>query len=335
MKKLGLSIAGLLAVFSLFAQDAASAGGQGVKSHPESILFAQAFELYQRGEFVSSAQAFATLAEPKEGLSDAADPIRDSFRREAAYMEILARVNARELGDAEAKAQAFLNIGASAPQSAELGYQLGRIAFLKADYALAASRFSDVLSLLPSESERKAAGASAHPSAAAWGGTREAALYWKAECLYRLGKAGEALEILQGLARMAPEGHARNLALLRLEIMGLEERRAAESRNSAYAEMLASRRDWQSETAEILGDMRMERGFALTQALRSAYGLSSSRDTRFYAEGKDPLPVPPGPTRAELELARANKLRQLLAAKNTSLELLAAALARFAEEVSK
>jgi len=299
-KKLELTTLGIFLAAAIWAQ--APSGPS-----PANLLFAKAFEFYQRGEYPASAAAFSALAQDGE----------DALAREAAYMEILARVNARDLDRAQEKAQAYLALGAAESRSAEIGYQLGRIAYLKADYPLAASRFEEIAAL------------------PAGGAAREAALYWRAECLYRLGKPQEAIQTLEGLAANPREGYARNLALLRLEIMGLEARKASEARKSGYAGILAEREAGNSEGAELIEEQRAEREFALTQALRSAYGLSSTRATRFYAEGKDPPPIPPGPSQAELELARANKLRQLLAAKNSSLELLASALSRFAEEVSK
>jgi outer membrane protein assembly factor BamD (BamD/ComL family) len=293
----------------------------------EEILFAKGFDLFKQGMYVESAEAFHAIA-AKEG--------NNNLGVEAAYLEVIARIDAVDLEKAQVLTDAFLAKNPDNEHSIDLLYQRGRIAFLYGDYEEAISRFTHF-----TQEQR---GSQLLPSA----------LFWRAESLYLLGRTKDAFEELTLLVKNYPDSSKRGLAEWRLEVIGLESREGVLKRVVDFNKAKSLQGQEDEAYADSRKERDLEREHLLVMNLRSLYGFAGSWRTPLYAERtivavaapavaqpvvETPVqaPVQPDPliAQAALEMSKANRLKELLGAKNAALELLANTLLAFAEELSK
>jgi outer membrane protein assembly factor BamD (BamD/ComL family) len=320
----------LLIVFLLLLVPALLSAQDTPQNYDASLLFAKGFDLFKRGLYAESAEAFGAVAEGREN---------EAVGIEAAYFEVIARIDSGDLAKAEALADAFLARNAGSDHAVDLLYQRGRIAFLSADYEAAIARFTDF--------------------AATQAGSElvSSALFWRAESEYLLGRTRNAYEELVSLLKLYPATPKRDLAEWRLEAIGLESRAGALRRTLDFEEEQGFERLEDRGLSDARKERELEREHLLVSSLRSLYGFEGGYwrmplyAERTIVEVAPPVPAGPDPAiaaaqaqasaaalataQAALELAKANRLKELLAAKNATLELLAQRLLAFAEELAK
>ncbi|MCX7026833.1 MAG: tetratricopeptide repeat protein [Spirochaetes bacterium] len=291
-------------------------------TQPDSgtILFAKGVDLFKQGMYTESADAFHAIFE-KEGKRE--------LGIDAAYLEVLARVNAAEFAKAQELADVFL---ASFPESeykADLLYQRGRIAFQSGDYQEAIARFTHFM------------------ETQAGSPLLSSALFWRAESLYLLGRTKDAFEEYTRLASEYPDSPKLNLAQWRLELIGVESRAGVLKRIVDFDQAQGLQRLEDTARADFRMERDLEREHLLIMTLRSLYGFAGSWRMPLYAEKTVIETVPPrappqsdpaltqASAKAAMEMAKVNRLKELLAAKNAALELLARTLLAFAEGLTK
>jgi tetratricopeptide (TPR) repeat protein len=292
------------------------------KPYDGDILFTRGFDLFKQGQYAESAEVFRVIAETEES---------DSLGIESAYLEVIARIDAVDLSRAQVLADAFLTKNPNSGHVVDLLYQRGRIAFLSGDYEEAVSRFTHFT--------QEQSGSQLLPSA----------IFWRAESLYLLGRTREAFEELTLLMKDYPDSPMQGLAEWRLEVIGLESRQGALKRLVDFDKAQSLQRQEDGALSDARREQKLEREHLLVMNLRSSYGFAGSWRTPLYAEKTvvkaaapspvvaAPVPAQPDPliAQAAVEMSKANRLKELLAAKNATLEILTKTLLAFAEELSK
>lgn len=299
-----------------------------------AFLFSKGFTLFKQGSFLESAKAFGALAE-KGGEGDLVS--------DASYMELLSLVNAGKLEDAGILAEKFLNRYPGDSHIPEVKYQNARIAFLGENFGKALELFSLFMGEYPENQ------------------SYSIALFWHSEALYRLGRLGEAQNGFLRFLGNFPNNAMREAAEWRLEVMGLEARAAKLQRLLDFNINESITRQSDTETTERYFEHMLMRDFMIIRSLRSKYSfggdtLQPGAETLAAEEKPQPalaLPPPPPtpqpaapapilpveqpapPSATAIELAKLNRLKELLDAKSRVLVILAQKLEQYATEVSQ
>ncbi|HWP68941.1 MAG TPA: tetratricopeptide repeat protein, partial [Rectinemataceae bacterium] len=303
-----------------------------------AFLFSKGFTLFKQGSFLESAKAFGALVE-KGGEGDLVS--------DASYMELLSLVNAGKLEDAGILAESFLIRYPGDSHIPEVKYQNARIAFLSENFGKALELFSLFMDEYPENQ------------------SYSIALFWHSEALYRLGRLGEAQNGFLRFLGNFPASAMREAAEWRLEVMGLEAREAKLQRLLDFNINESITRQSDTEATERYFEHMLMRDFMIIRSLRSKYSFGGDNALQpgaetLAAEEKPqpvlaPLPPPPPPPQpaapapepalpvvqpappsaTAVELAKLNRLKELLDAKSRVLGILAQKLEQYATEVSQ
>lgn len=294
------------------------------------IAFAKAFDLFRQGNFKEAAQAFGWLFS-EVSLQDS------SLAEQTAYMQLISTFNAGQYDEAKILAKAYLDRFSGSVRTADIQFQEARIAFAEKRYDDAIQLFTEFITQYePIEDLSDFV---------------SQALFWRSESLYQLNKLTEAFSGFSALVEKYPNTSKKNEALQRIEIIGVESRERYQNRVIDFNLKESLQIQSKMEQTEKYAEQLLERYALLIRSLRSIYGLSQPGRLPLYANAlampptpEPPLPPPPQqvfiaeqsqPVNAisNLEVARNNRLKKLLSAKQRVLSLLADKLLNYAGEV--
>ena len=292
------------------------------------IAFAKAFDLFRQGNFKEAAQAYGWLFSEISSSGG-------SLAEQSAYMQLISTFNAGQYDETKILAEAYLARFPESERSADIQYQVARIAFAEKRYDDAIQLFTDFITqyeLIEHLSEFVSQ-----------------ALFWRSESFYQLGSLTEAFSGFSALVEKYPDTSKKNEALQRIEIIGAESRERFQSRIIDFNLKESLQMQSRLEQSEKYTEQLLERYALLVRRLRSIYGLGQPGRLPLYANvlALTPTPAPPPPQviNAEqsqpvnpisnLEVARNNRLKKLLSAKQRVLSLLADRLLNYTGEVLK
>ncbi|TXT48780.1 MAG: hypothetical protein FD137_896 [Spirochaetes bacterium] len=305
-----------------------------------TLLFQKSFGLFKDGRYIESAEAFGTLSRQEE---------YPEIREDAAYMEILSLVNAKNLLHAKARILLFLETWKEGEWIPELRYQAARIQFLEGNLRQAIMDFSAFLVDFPDS-----------PSVSN-------ALFWYADALYLQGMRIEAYHAYEKFCARFPGVEKFQVAQSRMEAIKFEIREASLLRRFDFNLETALRLERERQAWEADIEQAFERLYRSKRRLKTAYsstpqGLPAAEEVpqKFMAPPEmepepesepEPEPLPalestPQPAQPAAEdpsqdalileeTARLQRLAALLETKRQALELLTRVLLGFAREVTK
>lgn len=297
------------------------------KLDPE-IAFAKAFDLFRQGNFREAALAYGWLFS-EISSSDS------SLAEQSAYMQLISTFNAGQYDETKILAEAYLARFPESERFVDIQYQEARIAFAEKRYDDAIQLFTDFITQYESIKDLQE--------------FVSQALFWRSESFYQLGRLTEAFSGFSALADNYPNTSKKNEALQRIEIIGAESRERFQRRVIDFNLKESLQMQSRMEQTEKYAEQLLERYALLVRHLRSIYGLGQPGRLPLYANAlaMPPTPSPPPPqviiaeqsqpvnTISNLEVARNNRLKKLLSAKQRVLSLLADKLLNYAGEVLK
>jgi TolA-binding protein len=322
-KMLSLAAAVLLAIVPHCAiaeqasADPANAVAGKAVSLDLQVLFAKAYDLFSRGLYADSSDAFSELAAKAGGGALAVD---------SDYLALLSLVNAGKAAEAGKLAESMMSRYPDSAYLPEIEYQRVRADFMLGRYEAAAKGFERFMQEYPEDAECSSA------------------KFWRAESLLALGRGAEAFDEYLDLLGRFPGSPKRDAASWRLESLGSAARAGREQRLDGYQKANDERFRAAAEAAEPRIEQRRERAGLLIRTLRGAYGMQGGWSLPLYADMNAPgLPAAAAERQAlqaqadanAMEALRVSRLKELLAAKAETLRLLALKLEQFAAEVSK
>lgn len=289
------------------------------------IAFAKAFDLFRQGNYRDASQAFGSLYSETSMLGG-------KLAEQAAYMNMISTFNAGRYADAKLLSEEFLSRFSDSEHSADVQYQLARIAYAEKRYEDAISMFSDFVSQHEDNLELRE--------------LVSQAVFWRAESYYQQGMLIEAYSEFSVLSEKYPETIKMNEALQRIELISAALRERFQGRVMEFIAKETTQKQIRTEQAEKYAEQILERYAILVRRLRSMYGITQSPGKLPLYANLLAIPVPPAPVItieqsqpknqvSNLDAVRNNRLKKLLSAKQRVLSLLAEKLLNYAGEVLK